>query len=76
MNGDPLSDRFAKRQQKDKLRELAKKARSKEDVEAEQELLKKTDKTEPIKAMGVAAPPADAKKGVSLGTLFLYIPGE
>jgi hypothetical protein len=31
---------------------------------------------EPIKAMGVAAPPADAKKGVSLGTLFLYIPGE
>jgi hypothetical protein len=30
----------------------------------------------PIKAMGVAAPPADPKKGVSQGTLFLYIPGE
>lgn len=31
---------------------------------------------EPIKAIGIAAPPTDARKGVSQGTIFLYIPGE
>jgi hypothetical protein len=30
----------------------------------------------PIKAIGVAAPPPDLEKGVGLGTLFIYIPGE
>lgn len=31
---------------------------------------------EPIKAIGIAAPPTDPEKGISQGTLFLYIPGE
>jgi len=47
---DPISDRFAKRQRQHKLDDLAQKARGKDDVEAEKELLKKTPKAEPIKA--------------------------
>ena len=31
---------------------------------------------EPIVAIGMGAPPTDPKKGVSQGTLFIYIPGE
>lgn len=50
MVADPMSQRFAKREQKQKLDELAKKARSKEDLDAEKELLEKTEKVEPIKA--------------------------
>jgi uncharacterized protein YecA (UPF0149 family) len=50
MARDPISDRFGKRQKKDRLSELAKKARGKDDVEAEEELVKKTDKVEPLKS--------------------------
>ena len=31
---------------------------------------------EPIKAIGIAAPPTDPEKGIGQGTLFIYIPGE
>ena len=48
MARDPIGDRFAKRQKQDKLDDLAKKARSKDDVEAEEELIKNTEKVEPI----------------------------
>ena len=47
---DPISNRFEQRKQKHKLDDLAKKSRSKEDLEAEKELLEKTEKVEPIKA--------------------------
>ncbi len=47
---DPMSERFAQREKREKLDDLAKKARSKEDLEAEEKLLKETPKVEPIKA--------------------------
>jgi len=50
MARDMIGDRFAKKQKEQKLGDLAKRARSKEDVEAEKELIKKTEKVEPIKA--------------------------
>lgn len=50
MARDPIADRFGKRQEKDKLNARSKKARSTEDIEAEQELLDNTEKVEPIKA--------------------------
>jgi len=50
MAKDPISDRFSLRQKTQKLSDLSKKARGKDDVEAEEELLEKTDKVEPIKA--------------------------
>ena len=50
MTPDPIADRFSKREKKHKLDDLARKARGKDDVEDEQELLKKTDKVEPIKS--------------------------
>ena len=50
MARDPVGERFAKRKHDKKLDELAKKARSKEDVEAEEALIKKTEKVEPLKA--------------------------
>ena len=50
MARDPIADRFGKRQDKDKLSNLGKKARSVEDVEAEQELLDGTERVEPLKA--------------------------
>jgi len=50
MARDPISDRFDKRQQQHKLEELAKKGRRKEDVEAEEKLLKETEKVKPIQA--------------------------
>lgn len=49
---DPMSERFSKRQAKSKLEDLALKGRSKDDVEQEKELVKKTPKVEPIKASG------------------------
>jgi len=48
--GDPMSDRFAKREKQHKLEELSLKARKKEDVEAEKELIEKTKKVDPIHA--------------------------
>ena len=50
MAKDPITERFAKTEKKHKLDDLAKRARSKEDVEEEEELLKKTDKVAPLKA--------------------------
>lgn len=52
MARDPIGERFGKRQDKRKLSDLAKKARSSDDVEAEKELIKAADKAEPIKADG------------------------
>jgi uncharacterized protein YchJ len=48
--GDPISDRFEKRQKKRKLGDLSRRARGKDDLEAEEELLEKTEKVEPIQA--------------------------
>ncbi|HUS47230.1 MAG TPA: SEC-C metal-binding domain-containing protein [Phycisphaerae bacterium] len=49
MARDVIGDRFEKRQAKQKLDELAQKARGKDDVEAEKQLVEKTEKVEPIK---------------------------
>ena len=49
MAPDPIEDRFTKRQKQRKLADLAKRARPKEDVQAEAELIKKTEKVEPLK---------------------------
>jgi preprotein translocase subunit SecA len=50
MARDSIGDRFAKRQQDQKLDDLAKRGRSKEEIEAEEELIKNTEKVEPIQA--------------------------
>jgi len=50
MARDPISDRFTKKERKQKLSELAKRARSKDDVAAEEKLLKDSKKTEPLRA--------------------------
>ena len=50
MAEDPISERFSKRQEQQRLSDLAKRARSKDDVEAEEDLVKKTEKVEPLKA--------------------------
>ena len=50
MSKDPIGDRFSQRQKKRKLSDLAKRARGTDDIEAEEELLEKTEKVEPIKA--------------------------
>ena len=50
MSKDPLADRFEKKQQQDKLGELSRKTRTKEELEAEDKLIKETPKTEPIKS--------------------------
>ena len=47
---DPMSERFGKREQQQKLDELSKKARPREEVEAEKKLLKETKKVDPIHA--------------------------
>ena len=52
--GNPIEDRFAKREKKHKLEDLSKRTRSTEDIQAEEELLEKTEKVEPIHA--AAAP--------------------
>ncbi len=51
---DPMMDRFEKREKQHKLEELAKKALTKEEREAEEKLLKETKKVDPIKAEGHA----------------------
>ena len=48
MARDPLAERFEKKQDQARLEELGKKSRSTEDVEAEEELLAKTEKVKPI----------------------------
>ena len=50
MAEDRLSKRFGRKQKGRKLDDLSRKARSTEDIEAEEELLENTPKTEPIKA--------------------------
>jgi len=50
MAEDRLSKRFGKKQKARKLDELSRKTKSIEDIQAEEELLEKTAKTEPIKA--------------------------
>ena len=50
MAHDPIGNRFAKRQKDRKLDDLSKKARGKDDVEAEDELVKGADKVEPLQA--------------------------
>ena len=50
MAEDPIADRFSKCQERHKLEELAKRARGKDDVEAEEKLLKTSEKIEPLKA--------------------------
>ncbi|HUT61335.1 MAG TPA: SEC-C metal-binding domain-containing protein [Phycisphaerae bacterium] len=50
MPEDPVSDRFQKRQKQRKLDDLSRRAQSIDDLKAEEELLKKTKKVEPIKA--------------------------
>jgi uncharacterized protein YecA (UPF0149 family) len=52
MARDPIFDRFTKRQQQRKLEELGKKARRKEDVQAEEKLIKDTEKVKPVAAAG------------------------
>jgi preprotein translocase subunit SecA len=47
---DRIGDRFAKRQKQRKLTDLARKARGRDDVQAEEELVEKTDKVEAITA--------------------------
>ena len=54
MAKDPMAERFEKKLKQEKLDELAKRARKREDVEAEKALLEKTKKVEPIKSQ--AAP--------------------
>ena len=48
MARDSIEGRFQKRQHVQMLSDLARKARPKEDVEAEEELIKKTPKVEPL----------------------------
>ena len=50
MARDRIGDRFSKRQKQQKLGDLARGARSTDDLEAEQELLERTEKVEPIRA--------------------------
>lgn len=50
MAGNPLERRFEKKQQKSKLEDLSRRARSTEDLEAEEQLLASTEKVEPIKS--------------------------
>ena len=50
MTQDPISDRYAKRQQQRKLDDLSKKTKTREELEAEEKLIKETPKVEAIKA--------------------------
>jgi len=47
---DPMTARFGLREKQHKLDELSKKARTKEELDAEAKLLKETPKAEPIHA--------------------------
>jgi len=48
MSPDPMAERFSKREKQHKLDELAKKAKPKEQLQAEEKLLKETKKVDPI----------------------------
>jgi len=50
MGRDPLGDRFEHRREKRHLDNLARKARSKEDLESEEQLLDNTEKVQPLAA--------------------------
>jgi preprotein translocase subunit SecA len=50
MARDPLADRFEKRLEESRLKDREKKNMSTEEVEAEEELLSKTEKVKPIHA--------------------------
>jgi len=50
MAKDSIGDRYSKKLDERKLSDLAKRARSKDDIEAEEKLIEDTDKVEPIKA--------------------------
>jgi len=50
MAKDPIGERFANKKQKNKLNDLSKRTRTAEDIEAEEELIKETEKVEPLKA--------------------------
>ena len=50
MARDSIGDRYTKKLDEKKLSDLGKRARSKEDVESEEKLVKDTEKVEPIKA--------------------------
>ncbi len=52
MAKDSIGDRFAKTLQKHRLAELSKRSRSREDLEAEEELIKSTEKVKPLHADG------------------------
>ena len=49
MSKDPIANRFEIKQKQEKLDEMAHKALTKEEQEAEKKLLKETPKTEPIR---------------------------
>lgn len=55
MARDQFADRFAHKQEHDRLDRLSKKTRSAEDIEAEEELIANAETVEPLKA--------DAKPG-------------
>lgn len=50
MAGDPMEKRFQKNNLQHRLEEFDKRARTKEDIEAEEKLIKATKKVDPIKA--------------------------
>ena len=52
MAKDSIGDRFFMRKDKKKLDDLSKAARGKDDVAEEEELIKNTEKVEPIKSDG------------------------
>ena len=50
MAHDPIGERFARREKQSKLDDLARRAKTKEEIEAEEKLLKETKKVEPIRS--------------------------
>ena len=50
MAKDPMEKRFERKARDKELGDISKRARSVEDIEAEEEMLKNTEKVEPIKA--------------------------
>ncbi len=52
MARDPISERFTQRQKQHRLEELSKKARRKEDVQAEEKAIKEAEKVKPLTAAG------------------------
>jgi uncharacterized protein YecA (UPF0149 family) len=48
MSKDPIADRFEAKRKQEKLDDIARKARTPEELEAEAKLIKETPKVEPI----------------------------